>query len=82
MDENTLSIRKCCVATANNCARFLETQNTLATKIGNESDVVFAFENFYFFFNFHFRYTFCQKCFNDIPGDTVTLGDEQSQSQT
>lgn len=32
-------------------------------------------------FLFH-RYTFCQKCFNDIPGDTVTLGDEQSQSQT
>lgn len=26
------------------------------------------------------RYTFCQKCFNDIPGDTVTLGDDPIQS--
>lgn len=29
-----------------------------------------------------YRYTFCQKCFNDIPGDTVTLGDDPLQSQT
>lgn len=28
------------------------------------------------------RYTFCQKCFNEIPGDTVTLGDDPLQSQT
>lgn len=28
------------------------------------------------------RYTYCQKCFNDIPGDTVVLGDDPSQSQT
>lgn len=28
------------------------------------------------------RYTFCQKCFNDIPGDTVTLGDDPTQAQT
>ncbi|CAG0891726.1 unnamed protein product [Darwinula stevensoni] len=28
------------------------------------------------------RYTFCQKCFNDIQGDTVTLGDDPSQPQT
>jgi len=28
------------------------------------------------------RYTFCQKCFNDIPGDTVTLGDDPTQPQT
>ncbi|XP_069355326.1 CREB-binding protein isoform X5 [Maniola hyperantus] len=28
------------------------------------------------------RYTFCQKCFNDIQGDTVTLGDDPLQSQT
>lgn len=26
------------------------------------------------------RYTFCQKCFNEIPGDTVTLGDDPMQS--
>ncbi|XP_071570940.1 CREB-binding protein-like [Temnothorax nylanderi] len=25
------------------------------------------------------RYTFCQKCFSDIPGDTVTLGDDPMQ---
>ena len=25
------------------------------------------------------RYTFCQKCFNDISGDTVSLGDDPSQ---
>ncbi|XP_065159068.1 CREB-binding protein isoform X2 [Atheta coriaria] len=28
------------------------------------------------------RYTFCQKCFNDIQGDTVTLGDDPTQAQT
>ena len=28
------------------------------------------------------RYTFCDKCFNDIPGDTVGLGDDPSQPQT
>lgn len=28
------------------------------------------------------RYVFCQKCFNDIPGDTVTLGDDPMQSST
>ncbi|XP_063635647.1 histone acetyltransferase p300-like [Cydia splendana] len=28
------------------------------------------------------RYTFCQKCFNDIQGDTVTLGDDPMQTQT
>ncbi|XP_046670960.1 histone acetyltransferase p300-like [Homalodisca vitripennis] len=28
------------------------------------------------------RYTFCQKCFNDIPGDTVTLGEDPTQPQT
>ncbi|XP_072396536.1 histone lysine acetyltransferase CREBBP isoform X2 [Diabrotica undecimpunctata] len=28
------------------------------------------------------RYTFCQKCFNEIQGDTVTLGDDPTQAQT
>ncbi|XP_057659426.1 CREB-binding protein isoform X6 [Diorhabda carinulata] len=28
------------------------------------------------------RYTFCQKCFNDIQGDTVTLGDDPTHTQT
>ncbi|XP_074038438.1 CREB binding protein nejire isoform X4 [Leptinotarsa decemlineata] len=28
------------------------------------------------------RYTFCQKCFNDIQGDTVTLGEDPTQAQT
>lgn len=27
------------------------------------------------------RYTFCQKCFNDIPGDMVTLGDDPLQTR-
>ena len=27
------------------------------------------------------KYNFCQKCFNDIPGDTVSLGDDPSQPQ-
>ena len=27
------------------------------------------------------RYTFCQKCFNDITGDSVSLGDDPSQPQ-
>merc|ERR1712223_2268312 len=27
------------------------------------------------------RYTFCQKCFNDIAGDSVSLGDDPSQPQ-
>ena len=25
------------------------------------------------------RYTYCQKCFNEIQGDTVTLGDDPAQ---
>jgi len=28
------------------------------------------------------KYTFCEKCFTDIPGDTVGLGDDPSQPQT
>merc|ERR1719320_1493787 len=28
------------------------------------------------------KYTFCDKCFTDIPGDTVGLGDDPSQPQT
>ncbi|XP_044749866.1 CREB-binding protein isoform X2 [Coccinella septempunctata] len=28
------------------------------------------------------KYTYCQKCFNDIQGDTVTIGDDPSQAQT
>lgn len=28
------------------------------------------------------KYTFCQKCFNDIQGDTVSLGDDPTQAQT
>ena len=28
------------------------------------------------------KYTFCEKCFQDIPGDTVGLGDDPSQPQT
>ncbi|CAH1390893.1 unnamed protein product [Nezara viridula] len=28
------------------------------------------------------RYTYCHKCFNDIPGDTVSLGDDPSQPPT
>ena len=27
------------------------------------------------------RYTFCQKCFNDIVAETVNLGDDPSQPQ-
>ncbi|CAH2244092.1 jg5105, partial [Pararge aegeria aegeria] len=34
------------------------------------------------YFSFQNRYTFCQKCFNDIQGDTVTLGDDPLQPQT
>jgi len=34
------------------------------------------------YYSFQNRYTFCQKCFNDIPGDTVTLGDDPTQPQT
>lgn len=34
------------------------------------------------YYSYQNRYTFCQKCFNDIPGDTVTLGDDPMQSQT
>ena len=31
---------------------------------------------------FNERYLFCDKCFGDIPGDTVALGDDPSQPQT
>ncbi|XP_018792789.1 PREDICTED: histone acetyltransferase p300 isoform X3 [Bactrocera latifrons] len=34
------------------------------------------------YYSYQNRYTFCQKCFNDIQGDTVTLGDDPQQSQT
>ncbi|XP_029678514.1 LOW QUALITY PROTEIN: CREB-binding protein-like, partial [Formica exsecta] len=34
------------------------------------------------YYSYQNRYTFCQKCFNDIPGDTVTLGDDPTQPQT
>ncbi|CAG4940100.1 unnamed protein product [Colias eurytheme] len=34
------------------------------------------------YFSYQNRYTFCQKCFNDIQGDTVTLGDDPLQPQT
>ena len=27
------------------------------------------------------RYTFCTKCFNDISGDSVSMGDDPSQPQ-
>ena len=33
------------------------------------------------YYSYH-RYTYCQKCFNDIPGDTVSLGDDPLQSAT
>lgn len=29
-----------------------------------------------------FRYHFCEKCFNEIQGDSVTLGDDPAQPQT
>nr|CAD7606217.1 unnamed protein product [Timema genevievae] len=34
------------------------------------------------YYSYQNRYTFCQKCFNDIPGDTITLGDDPTQPQT
>uniref|UniRef100_A0A182KA15 histone acetyltransferase n=1 Tax=Anopheles christyi TaxID=43041 RepID=A0A182KA15_9DIPT len=34
------------------------------------------------YYSYQNRYTYCQKCFNEIPGDTVTLGDDPMQSQT
>ena len=33
------------------------------------------------YFSYH-RYTYCLKCFNDIPGDTVSLGDDPTQPTT
>ena len=33
------------------------------------------------YFSYH-RYTYCLKCFNDIPGDTVSLGDDPTQPPT
>ena len=33
------------------------------------------------YFSYH-RYTYCVKCFNDIPGDTVELGDDPTQAPT
>ncbi|XP_011493407.2 CREB-binding protein [Aedes aegypti] len=34
------------------------------------------------YYSYQNRYTYCQKCFNDIPGDMVTLGDDPLQTQT
>lgn len=33
------------------------------------------------YFSYH-RYTYCTKCFNEIPGDTVSLGDDPTQPPT
>ncbi|XP_014253868.1 CREB-binding protein isoform X3 [Cimex lectularius] len=33
------------------------------------------------YYSYQNRYFYCQKCFNDIPGDTVTLGDDLTQPQ-
>ena len=33
------------------------------------------------YYSYH-RYTYCMKCFNDIPGDVVSLGDDPTQPTT
>ncbi|KAL4658138.1 CREB-binding protein [Arapaima gigas] len=34
------------------------------------------------YYSYQNRYHFCEKCFNEIQGDSVTLGDDPSQPQT
>ncbi|XP_051550734.1 histone lysine acetyltransferase CREBBP-like isoform X3 [Myxocyprinus asiaticus] len=34
------------------------------------------------YYSFQNRYHFCEKCFNEIQGDSVTLGDDPAQPQT
>ncbi|XP_038056192.1 histone lysine acetyltransferase CREBBP-like isoform X2 [Patiria miniata] len=34
------------------------------------------------YWSYQNRYHFCEKCFNEIEGDSVTLGDDPTQSQT
>ncbi|KAK1881675.1 Histone acetyltransferase p300, partial [Dissostichus eleginoides] len=34
------------------------------------------------YFSYQNRYHFCEKCFNEIQGDTVSLGDDPTQPQT
>ncbi|TRY77535.1 hypothetical protein DNTS_028247 [Danionella cerebrum] len=34
------------------------------------------------YFSYQNRYHFCEKCFNEIQGESVTLGDDPSQPQT
>ncbi|XP_032896547.1 CREB-binding protein isoform X4 [Amblyraja radiata] len=34
------------------------------------------------YFSYQNRYHFCEKCFNEIQGDSVTLGDDPTQPQT
>ncbi|KAL3209839.1 hypothetical protein MRX96_037649 [Rhipicephalus microplus] len=34
------------------------------------------------YWSYQNRYTYCQKCFAEIPGDSVTLGDDPTQPQT
>ncbi|PRD32853.1 UNVERIFIED_CONTAM: Crebbp [Trichonephila clavipes] len=34
------------------------------------------------YWSFQNRYTYCQKCFSEIPGDTITLGDDPTQPPT
>ncbi|XP_078805407.1 CREB-binding protein isoform X4 [Oryzias latipes] len=34
------------------------------------------------YYSYQNRYHFCEKCFNDIQGDSVTLGDDPAQPQT
>ncbi|ODN03688.1 CREB-binding protein, partial [Orchesella cincta] len=33
------------------------------------------------YFSYQNRYTYCQKCFNEIPGETVNLGDDPTAPQ-
>uniref|UniRef100_A0A671RRP6 histone acetyltransferase n=1 Tax=Sinocyclocheilus anshuiensis TaxID=1608454 RepID=A0A671RRP6_9TELE len=34
------------------------------------------------YYSYQNRYHFCEKCFNEIQGDSVTLGDDPAQAQT
>ena len=59
--------------------------------VSKSCELFFSRLNFHFFSNFFHRnptpalvsdkYTFCAKCFNDVPGDSVSLGDDPSQPQ-
>lgn len=85
MAINIPSILRPCAVMGSNCVRFQETLSTIRIKTGKQEHL-FLFlwalgVNSLFQLFIFCRYTYCQKCFSEIPGDTVNLGDDPTAAQ-